>query len=193
MYAGPADEGERVLQPLRSFAKPLIDLSAQMPYRMAQTLFDPFLPKQERYYYFKSIDLASLDDPVAEAIIAHAHERPVPSVLLALWHYGGAMRRVGIQDTAFAGRQAPYLFSVDAIWDDPRDAERVIAWARKAVASMQQYSSGGTYVNFAGFGEEGEKQVRSAYGPNYERLVALKNRYDATNLFRMNQNIQPKT
>jgi FAD/FMN-containing dehydrogenase len=193
MYAGPADEGERVLQPLRSFAKPLIDLSAQMPYRTAQTLFDPFLPKQERYYYFKSIDLASLDDPVADAIIAHAHERPVPSVLLALWHYGGAMRRVGIQDTAFAGRQAPYLFSVDAIWDDPQDAERVIAWSRKTVASMQPYSSGGTYVNFAGFGEEGEKQVRAAYGPNYERLVALKNKYDATNLFRMNQNIQPKT
>ena len=192
MYAGPADEGERVLQPLRTFATPLVDLSGQMPYRTAQTLFNPFLPKRERYYYFKSTDLASLDDQVADAIIACAHERPVPSVLLAVWRYSGAMRRVGVQDTAFGSRDTPFLFSVDSIWDNHQDSEQVITWSRKVIASMQPYSSGGTYVNFAGFGEEGEKQVRSAYGPNYERLVALKDKDDPTNLFRLNQNIQPK-
>jgi FAD/FMN-containing dehydrogenase len=191
LYSGTAEEGERALQPLQTFATPLVDLSGQMPYRTAQMLFNPFVPKRERCYYFKSTDLASLDDRTVDAIIACAHDRPVPSVLLAVWHYGGAMQRVGVRDTAFGSRHTPFLLSVDAIWDNPQDTERVISWSRKAVAAMQHYSSGGMYVNFAGFGEEGEKQVRSAYGANYERLVALKNKYDPTNLFRMNQNIKP--
>ncbi len=191
MYAGPADDGERALQPLRTLATPLVDLSGQMPYRAVQSLFDPFLPKQERYYYFKSTDLTNLDDQVVDTIIAHAHDRPMPSMLLAVWHYGGAMQRVGVEETAFGSRHTPFLFSVDSIWDAPQASERVIAWSRKTVADMQPYSSGGMYVNFAGFGEEGERLSRSAYGPNYDRLVALKNTYDPTNLFRMNQNIKP--
>jgi FAD/FMN-containing dehydrogenase len=191
MYAGSADEGERVLQPLRTFAIPLLDLSGQMPYQTAQTLFNPFLPKGERYYYFKSTDLARLDDAVCDAIVACAHSRPVSSVLLAIWHYGGAMRRVRAQDSAFGSRETPFLFSVDSIWDNLLETERVIAWSREAIASMQPYTSGGMYVNFAGFGEEGEALVRSAYGANYDRLVALKNTYDPSNLFRLNQNIKP--
>ena len=101
------------------------------------------------------------------------------------------MRRVGAQETAFGSRHALFLFSVDAIWDKPQDSERVIAWSRKTVASMQPYSSGGMYVNFPGFGEEGEEQVRAAYGANYQRLADLKKNYDPGNLFRLNQNIKP--
>jgi FAD/FMN-containing dehydrogenase len=112
-------------------------------------------------------------------------------VLLAIWHYGGAMSRVGTHETAFVSRNTPFLFSVDSIWDNPQDSDRVIAWSRKAVDSMKVYSSGGSYVNFSGFGEEGEQQVRATYGANYERLVTLKNKYDPTNVFRMNQNIKP--
>ncbi len=191
MYAGAADEGERVLDPLRRLATPVVDLSGQMPYATAQTLFDPFLPKGQRYYYFKSTDLARLDDEVIGTAIACAHDRPVPSILLAIWHYGGAMRRVGEGATAFGSRDTPFLFSVDAIWDDPADSERVIAWARDQVAVMKPYSSGGLYVNFSGFGEEGEALVRAAYGVNYARLAALKHQYDPGNLFHMNQNIRP--
>jgi FAD/FMN-containing dehydrogenase len=191
MYAGDADVGERVLDPLRRLATPVVDLSGQMPYTTAQTLFDPFLPKGQRYYYFKSTDLSSLDDRVIDTVIACAHQRPVPSVLLALWHYGGAMRRVNEDATAFGSRDTPFLFSVDAIWDDPADSERVIAWTRDQVATLKPFSSGGLYVNFSGFGEEGEALVRAAYGANYTRLAALKHRYDPRNLFHMNQNIRP--
>ncbi len=191
MYAGAADEGERILAPLRQWATPVIDLSGQMPYTTAQTLFDPFLPKAQRYYYFKSTDLACLDDEVINALIACGKERPAPSVLLAIWHYGGAMQRVGPNETAFRSRQTPFLFSVDAIWDDPAQNEQIIAWSRAQVTAMRPYSSGGLYVNFSGFGEEGEALVRAIYGENYDRLAQLKQQYDPTNLFRMNQNIQP--
>jgi FAD/FMN-containing dehydrogenase len=191
MYAGPADQGEQALQPLRTFATPLLDLSGQMPYRVAQSLFDPFLPKQDRYYYFKSSDLARLDNEVIDALVAMGHDRPAPSVLLAIWHYSGALRRVGEQETAFGSRNTPYLFSVDSIWDDELDSERIIAWSRDQIAAMQPYSSGGMYVNFPGFGEGGEAQVRSAYGANYERLAEIKRKYDPDNLFQMNQNIKP--
>lgn len=89
------------------------------------------------------------------------------------------------------GRDAPFLLSVDAIWDDPTQNDEVIAYARAYLAEMEPFSPGGLYVNFAGLGEEGEKLVRNAYGANYQRLVALKNKYDPTNLFQLNQNIKP--
>lgn len=191
MYAGDAQEGERVLDPLRRLATPVLDLSSRMPYRAAQAMFDPFLPKGQRYYYFKSSDLARLDAEVIDALIACAQQRPVSSVLLAIWHYGGAVQRVDPEATPFRSRHTPYLFSVDAIWDDPSQSEEIIAWSRAQLAAMRGYAAGGLYVNFSGFGEEGEDLVRAAYGENYARLSLLKEQYDPLNLFHLNQNIRP--
>jgi FAD/FMN-containing dehydrogenase len=190
VYAGPADEGEKFVRPLRELGPVLADLSQKCPYTAAQTMFDPFVPKGRRYY-FKSTNLASLDDTVLEMITTRTMERPVSSVLLAIWHYGGVLRRRGIEDSAFAGRDTPFLFSVDGIWDRPEDSDRVIAWSRAFVNDMQAHSSGGMYVNFPGFAEEGDELIRASYGSNYERLVALKNKYDPGNLLRMNVNIKP--
>lgn len=120
-----------------------------------------------------------------------SHPSPAPPVLVSLLRYGGAMQRVDDTATVFTGHKAPFLLSVDGIWDDPAQNDEVIAYAREYLAQMEPYSPGGLYVNFAGLGEEGEALVRSAYGANYERLVALKNKYDPTNLFRLNQNIKP--
>ena len=101
------------------------------------------------------------------------------------------MQRVDNAATAFMGRDAACLLGIDAVWDDPAESEAVIAWTRAFLADMEPYSPGGLYVNFAGFGEEGDDLVKAAYGSHYERLVALKNKYDPTNLFRLNQNIKP--
>jgi len=116
---------------------------------------------------------------------------PAPFVLVALWHYGGAMQRVDSTKTAFMGREKPFLFSVDAVWDDPKQNDEVLAYSRAYLAEMEPYSPGGLYVNFSGFGEEGQELVRSIYGANYTRLAQLKQKYDPNNLFRMNQNIVP--
>jgi hypothetical protein len=186
MFAGDATEGEKLLQPLRELAQPVLDMSGRVPYRTVQTLFDPFFPVGRRYF-LKSTDLRSLDDDVIDAVLTRAGDRPTHATLLVLWAYGGAISRVGVQESAFASRNAPCLYSVDGVWDDPQDDERCIAWVREYVAFLKPYSSGGLYGNFTGDQEPGP----TLYGPNHQRLVELKNKYDPTNLFRMNQNIKP--
>ena len=191
VYAGDAASGERVMQPLRKLATPLLDLSGAMPYATLQSAFDPFFPKGWLYYW-KSLYLDRLDDEAIAAMIGYAAERPSADALMALWHLeGGAASRVDEAATAFGNRRAPYLLSFDTTWTNLVDTERNIGWTRAAWADMRRFSGGGLYLNFAGFGEEKEALVRAGYGANYERLAALKGKYDPGNLFRMNQNITP--
>lgn len=187
LYAGPADEGERVLQPLRQLATPLLDLSRKMTYCQSQKSFDPFAPKGGHLYYNKSTDLTSLDDVVLDALIGHAHEKPTPQSMFVLWPYGGAMSRVPVEATAFRGRDVRILYSLDLAWDNPADSERHINWTRDYIKALQPYSGGGIYTNFASDPET----AAAAFGANHQRLVDLKNQYDPHNLFRMNQNIKP--
>ena len=191
LYSDDWREGEKVLQPLRELAEPVLDLSGVVPYTQAQKTFDPFNPAGELNYYWKSLRLDRLDEEVIRAIIDHAANRPSPHTLMPIWHHGGAMSRVEPEETAFGDRSAPYLLSIDSNWEDPTDNEANISWTRSVWDDMQRFSSRGSYLNFPGMGEEGEALVRAAYGRNYERLAALKQKYDPTNLFRMNQNIKP--
>lgn len=191
MYVGDPDEGEKAFEDLRNIDTPVIDLSGKIPYTIANSMFDPFFPKHERYYYFKSQDLAYLNKETRAALIEGAKNRPVPSMLFAIWHYGGQMNRVGNNDSAFGSRDTTFLFSVDAIWDNYSDSKKVISWSRDFLDSMKRFSGDGMYVNFSGFGEEGEDLVQAAYGDNYERLAGIKAKYDPDNFFHINQNIKP--
>ena len=161
-----------------------------MPYAVLQSGFDWAFPKGWLYYW-KSLYMSALNDAAIAEIIALAGERPSPQSLIALWHHGGAVARVGADETAFGSRAAPYLISFDTTWTDPADTEHAITWTRNAWSAMHRYSDGGLYLNFAGLGEEKEALVRAGYGANYERLATLKIKYDPSNLFRMNQNIKP--
>lgn len=191
VYTGPVEDGEKITKPLRELATPLLDLSGPIPWTAVQSAFDPFFPKKIQLYYFKSRYLKKLDNKTIKAIMPQAINPPTPMVLIAIWHYGGAMARIKEDKTAFRGRKNSFLFSVDAVWNDPKDNQAVLDYSRNFLSSLEKYSPGGLYVNFAGLGEEGEALVKSAYGPNYEKLVALKNIYDPTNLFHLNQNIKP--
>jgi FAD/FMN-containing dehydrogenase len=191
VYAGDPVEGERLMQPLRELATPLLDLSGTMPYATLQSAFDAFFP-QGWLYYWKSLSMDRLDDEAIAAIIGYAEARPSPHALMALWHLeGGAAGRVPAEATAYGSRQMPYLLSFDTTWTEDAASECNIAWTRAAWADMRRLGPGGLYLNFAGLGEEKEDLVRAAYGANYDRLVELKSRYDPGNLFRMNQNIKP--
>ena len=190
VYSGPVDDGARILQPLREIATPLLDLTGPVPFAGLQASFDPFFPKG-RLYYWKSTNVHDLSDACIDTILAAAASRPSGLSDIPIWHLGGAMSRVAPEATAYGKRDAPYLVTAEATWIDPAENDANISWARALVKSMEPFSRGGLYLNFAGFGEEKEAMLRDAYGSNYDRLVALKTVYDPANLFRMNLNIPP--
>ena len=193
VWAGPADEGEAAVQPLRVLADPLLDFSGQMAYCDVQQLFDGLFPKGVLRAYFKSVYLNGFDDAMIDEIAPRAADRPSDRTLCSVWYMGGAIRRVAGDATAFGDRDMGWMLSIDAIWEDPADDQKNLDWARAFWADMKHHSNGRAYLNFAGLGEEGEELVRTSYGAaNYERLVALKAKYDPTNLFRLNQNIKPR-
>jgi len=189
-YAGPVAEGERFLRPLRDFAEPLVDFSGAMPYLDVQKLWDEEYPDADRYYW-KSLNISGFDDEVISRIATHAPRQPSPLSTTDIWHVGGAVRRARLDGSAFRGRDAAFLLSPSSHWVDPAEDTSNVRWAREFVAAMEPYSDGSRYLNFAGFLEEGEVMMRSSFGPHYDRLLALKRRYDPTNLFRLNQNIDP--
>ncbi len=189
LYAGDADEGERQLMPLRQITTPVLDLSGIDHYAHIQNGFDGFFPKGSLYYW-KSLNVRELSDELIEAVRLLAGERPSPRTTIDIWDLSGAVQRVPADATAYGQRDAPYMIAVESSWDDPSMTDRNIAWTREAIASLQRFGTGGSYLNFPGFGEEREALLRGAYGANYDRLIALKEQYDPTNLFRMNLNLR---
>ena len=189
-YSGAVDDGEPVVQPLRELGQPLIDLSGPWPWLGLQSGFDPLFPKGA-FYYWKSRALAELSNEAIDVIADFGARRPSPLTDIVVWHQGGAMSRVGETETAYGGRDAAFLVTGEASWDDPALSDEGIGWGRAFWDAVGQYSTGGLYLNFAGLGEEKEALVKAGYGANYERLAALKAKYDPANLFRMNLNIAP--
>ena len=191
VYCGPAADGERITEPLRKFNPPVADLSGKIPFAAHQSGFDPFFPKAVQRYYMKSVYLRDLGNAAIDTVVAHAVSNPDPHAMPILWHLGGAMNRVPGDATAFGLRDAPFMLEITSGWTDPQESDGHIAWTRRFCADMEPYATGKLYVNMPGFGEEEARFAPAAYGTNYERLVSLKNKYDPTNLFRMNQNIRP--
>jgi FAD/FMN-containing dehydrogenase len=188
-YSGDIEEGMRVVQPIKELGTPGADLIGPMPYAVHQTLLDPILPPGLRYYV-KSVVLDELDHAHVGRLIEHAGSMSSPLSLVTLQHYRGAVSRVDPDATAYSYRNAGFAVTMGAAWIDAREDHTHIAWSRDFYAAMLPLSHG-VYVNFMGMGE-GEDRVRAAYGEKtYERLVALKNKYDPTNLFRVNHNIRP--
>ncbi len=192
VYDGPAEEGERVVAPLRRFGEPLVDFSGRMPYRTIQSLYDALFPKGRDRCYWKSTYLKGLDDKIIAEITSRLAKRPSEMTFASIWKFGGAVQRVATDATAFGDRSMPFMLSLDAIWSSPADDDANIGWVRGFWQDMQRYSTGRLYLNFPGHGE-GANLVRDAFGAKaYERLAKIKSKYDPDNLFRMNQNILPE-
>jgi len=189
-YTGPPEKGEKVLKPFREAAPVVADLSSPMPFEKVQSSLDGEYPDGRRYYW-KSLFLDTLEDGAIDAMIGHSQTRPSPLTSLDIWALGGAMGRVRSTDTAFARRDAPYLLAVESNWENAYEDEANIRWTREVYRDMQRFSKGGVYLNFPGFGEEGEELLRSSYKSNFERLKRTKAAYDPHNLFQGNLNIAP--
>lgn len=192
LYAGPADEGERVLQPLREMGEPLVDLSAAQPYRTAQSNFDPFFVKGGMRSYWKSIYLDGIDEDGVQLIVRRANSRPHPSTLIHIPLMGGATGRVAADATAFGDRSGAYMLSVDGNWADPSDDDRGVAWTREFIDEAGKLPSArGIYLNFSGDADIDADLRAAAFGANLRRLTEIKERLDPTNMFRLNNNVPP--
>lgn len=187
-YAGPIDKGEDVVRPMRAFGSPVLDLCHPKPYLEHQAMFDASFP-HGWWYYFRALDVPDLRDEIVDITFEHAARIASPLTAFPIWQMGGAVARVGEEDTAFQGRKAGHSFNINATTATAEGFEQECAWVRGFAAALAPYQTG-VYVNF--LMDEGEARVLRAYGPaKIERLRNLKRKYDPTNVFRHNQNIHP--
>jgi FAD/FMN-containing dehydrogenase len=189
VYVGILDEGERALRPLRNFGPPAADIYQPMPYSAAQSMADFLWPKG-LYSYWKSSFLKSLSDGAINTILDFYAKTPSARTVIVVEHDGdSAWSRVPENTTAFGHRNWPYNIVVTTMWTDAADTDANIRWTREFWSAMQPFLADAAYVNY--LGEVNEEGVRAAYGQKYDRLAALKAKYDPTNFFCMNQNIKP--
>ncbi|CUW25401.1 FAD-binding oxidoreductase [Streptomyces reticuli] len=183
VYGGPPDGGATAaLAPQRDLGPPLMDLSGTLPYVTLQSANTWRFPDGERYF-MKSHFMEELTDDAIRTLVDWDSRRPTPESLIVVRTLGGAVARVGPDDSAFAHRSARYNVSIDAGWRDPALDEAAIGWARSAWDAMKPFSSGGTYVNFAGLGEDASELRGAVFGAHEERLERTRAAYDPEGLF----------
>jgi hypothetical protein len=188
MYVGDPEAGIQVMQPLKDL-RPVVDLIQPMPYTAFQAIIDPMAPKGQRSYW-RGEYLPRLTDDAIDTFARHAPAltsagQPLTQVII--FRIGQAVAAIPDEETAFSHRDAEYMFHPITVWQHPERDERLIAATRAFCEAMRPFTTGGVYLNFTP-----ENRVRDAYGAaKYERLVAVKDRYDPENLFRLNQNIAP--
>jgi FAD/FMN-containing dehydrogenase len=187
-HCGPVDAGERAVQPIKQFGTPVMDVIGPIPYTTMNTMLDDAYPRGALNYW-KSSFLPTLTDDAIRSVIDCFEQCPTPMGQLLLEHFHGAVTRIGVSDTAFPHRSEGYNLLVLSEWLDPKDNDACIAWARQSYAAMNPFVSTSRYVNYLG-DDEGSDAIAAAYGPNYQRLLALKAKYDPDNFFRMNHNIR---
>lgn len=159
-----------------------MDLSGTVPYVALQSANTWRFPDGERYF-MKSHFMDELSDEAISTLVEWYSRRPTPESLIVVRTLGGAVARVGPDDSAFAHRSARYNVSVDAGWRDPALDETAIGWARSAWDAMKRFSSGGTYLNFAGLGEDANELRGAVFGSHEERLEHTRAAYDPEGLF----------
>src|SRR3954462_11952931 len=192
-WTGDDEEADAILAPIRRAAEPLLDMVQPMPYTALQSMLDAGGPHGINAY-MKADLISDLDDEVVAKLAAHGARRAGPMAQLLIEPLGGEIGRVGEHETALGRRQVSWCYHALAMWPEPTPevADAHVAWARELSDDLAPHTTPGVYLNYTS--DEGEDKVRASYGPEkYRRLVALKDRYDPGNLFRLNQNIRPST
>ena len=189
-YAGSMEEGEEVVRPLKEFGPPEVDLVQPMPYTAVQTLVDPANPPGRRNYW-KAENMNELSDEAIDTLVDQAARMSSPFSVIIIEPKGRAISRIGESETAIGGRDAAHTLYLFSMWENPADDDTNISWAREAMAAMEPFITPGISLNFTN--DQGQDKVKDFFGRNgkFERLLALKNEYDPTNMFHLNQNIKP--
>jgi FAD/FMN-containing dehydrogenase len=187
-YSGPPEKAEEAFKPIRSFKPAAVDLVGPMPHPVVQGMFDPIYPPGLQWYW-KADFVNELSDEAIAVHMKYGPALPTAHSTVHLYPINGAAQRVGNDETPWSYRDSTWAEVIVGVDPDPANNDRIIAWAKEYWEALHPYSAGGAYVNF--MMDEGEDRVKATYRDNYERLVAIKNKYDPTNLFRVNQNIKP--
>jgi len=188
-YTGGLDKAEKVFEPIRSFKQPALDFVGPMPVPVLNSLFDALMPPGLNWYW-KADFINELNDAAIDVHLKYGAEMPTPLSTMHLYPINGVASRPGNNDTPWNYRNATWAMVIAGIDPDPANNGRISKWAKDYWEALHPYSAGGAYVNY--MMDEGEDRVKATYGDNYERLAAIKTKYDPNNLFRVNQNIKPK-
>jgi hypothetical protein len=189
-YLGPKNQAEAAIAPALGIGTPALHGAEDVPYPAMQNAFDALYPPGEQWYW-KADFVRDLPDEAIERHIAFGGNLPSPTSTMHLYPINGAVHRVGRNDTAFSYRDVTWAMVIGGVDPDPANAERITTWTRDYWEAVHPFSAGGAYVNM--MMEEGQDRVRAAYRDNYDRLAAIKAKYDPDNLFHINQNILPTT
>ena len=187
-YTGPEAEAEKVFQPIREFGPPAMYGIQPMPYPALQGAFDALYPPGLQWYW-KGDFVNELTDEAIALHVKHGYEMPTMHSTMHLYPIDGKTHQVGTDETPWDYRRAKWSKVIAGVDPDPENTEAITAWAKEYWEALHPHSAGGAYVNF--MMDEGEDRVKATYGSNYERLAAIKQKYDPTNLFQVNQNIKP--
>ena len=187
-YTGDPAKGEKVLAPIRAFGPPIADTVAVVPFVQHQSMFDDAYPRGQ-FHYWKSGFMNAIPDEAIDALVDQFNRRPTLLTHMVLEHMHGAASRVPATTTAFPHRFVSYNLGAFSIWENAKDEDAGRKWVAEFWQAVKPYLSGRVYVNY--LGQEGADRVREAYGPVYDRLAALKKKYDPANFFHLNQNVPP--
>jgi FAD/FMN-containing dehydrogenase len=187
-WAGPLEQGEKQLEPIRKAGPVVAELVTPMPFPALNSLFDGLLPPGLQHYW-KASFASDVTDGAIAAHLRHGPRVPVVNSTMHIYPINGAANRVPSDATAFAYRDARFATVIAGMWPDPADNAKNTKWVKDYYADLQPHSSAGGYVNFMADDDQG--RIRDNYKVNYDRLVSIKRKYDPANLFRVNQNIKP--
>jgi FAD/FMN-containing dehydrogenase len=188
-HAGEPEQAEVDLAPIRSFGSPVMEMLGPIPYPVMNTLLDPNYPRGALNYW-KSSFASELSDALIDVAIERFATTPSPMNALLIEHYHGAVTRVPVTETAVPHRETGYNLLLPTIWTDPAKTDANVAWTRETFEAFRPYLAEGRWLNYFSDDDRADA-IRAAYGPNYDRLVQVKRRYDPENIFHMNHNIEP--
>ena len=187
-YTGPMEKAESALRPMRQVGKPAFEHVGPVPFPALQSTFDPLYPPGLQWYW-KSDFYNALGDDAIGLLAEHASRIPTGLSTVHLYPVNGAVHRVAKDETAFTFRNSLLSGVIVGVDPDPANRAKITDWTRGYWEALHPFSAGGAYVNF--LMDEGQERIRSTYGENYDRLAAIKKKYDPANFFRVNQNIRP--
>ena len=188
-HTGEADEAERDLEPFKTWGSPLVVQVGPMPYPAMNTILDEAYPAGSLNYWLSSFTRGLTDELIDTAVERFA-EVPSPMTAILFEHFHGAVTRVGPTETAVPHREEGWNLLIPSVWMTPADTDANIAWTKDTFAALQPQFGTGRWLNYLG-DDQANDAIRAAYGPNYDRLVEVKRRYDPDNVFHLNHNIAP--